>query len=64
MSQADPPLVSAGLYTPEERARRDATIWTPVQGVLAAFQFVVFAISLSLIARYFLTGMGEQAAVL
>jgi 3-vinyl bacteriochlorophyllide hydratase len=63
MSQADPPLVSAGLYTPEERARRDATIWTPVQAVLAAFQFVVFAISLSLIARYFVTGMGEQAAV-
>ena len=26
---------SAGLYTPEERARRDATRWTLVQGLLA-----------------------------
>lgn len=63
MKDASEPSVSAGLYTPQERARRDATIWTPVQGVLAAFQFVVFAVSVCLIARYMLTGEGETAAV-
>jgi len=55
--------ISVGLYTPEERARRDATIWTPVQGFLAAFQFIVFAVSVCLIARYMVTGEGETAAV-
>ncbi len=55
--------ISAGLYTAEERARRDATIWTPVQGFLAAFQFMVFAVSVCLITRYMVTGNGEQLAV-
>jgi len=55
--------VSAGLYTPQERARRDTTIWTPVQGFLAAFQFIVFAVSVCLIARFMVTGEGETAAV-
>jgi len=63
MSDAPEPSVSAGLYTPLERARRDATIWTPVQGFLAAFQFLVFAVSVCLIARYMVTGDGETAAV-
>ena len=54
---------TTGLYTPQERARRDATIWTPVQGFLAAFQFIVFAVSVCLIARYMVTGEGETAAV-
>ncbi|WP_299048984.1 2-vinyl bacteriochlorophyllide hydratase [uncultured Tateyamaria sp.] len=51
-----------GLYTPEERARRDATIWTPVQGVLAPLQFVVFLVSLALVVRYLATGDGYAAA--
>lgn len=55
--------VSAGLYTPQERVRRDTTIWTPVQGFLAAFQFIVFAVSVCLIARFMVTGEGETAAV-
>jgi len=55
--------ISVGLYTPEERARRDATIWTPVQGFLAAFQFIVFAVSICLIARFMVTGQGETAAI-
>ena len=38
-----------GLYTPEQRARRDATVWTPVQGVLAPLQFLVFLASLGLV---------------
>ena len=63
MTNAFEPPISIGLYTPQERARRDATIWTPVQGFLAAFQFIVFAVSVCLIARYMVTGEGETAAV-
>lgn len=50
------------LYTPEQRARRDATHWTLVQGVLAPLQFVVFLISLALVLRYMMTGLGYEAA--
>ena len=52
----------AGLYTPEERQRRDSTRWTLVQGLLAPFQFLVFIISLGLVARYLWTGEGLLAA--
>lgn len=55
---------SQPLYTPEQRARRDATVWTFVQGVLAPLQFVVFLISLALILRYLATGEGYGAATL
>jgi len=50
------------LYTPEERARRDATRWTMVQGVLAPLQFAVFAISLCLVLRFLATGEGYGLA--
>ena len=50
------------LYTPSQRARRDATVWTTVQGVLAPLQFLVFAVSLVLVLRYLLTGDGYHAA--
>jgi len=50
------------LYTSEERARRDATVWTLVQGVLAPVQFIVFLISVVLVVRYLQTGQGEMAA--
>lgn len=56
-------VISAGLYTPEERIRRDNTIWTPVQGFLAAFQFIVFGLSVCLITRFMVTGQGEMLAV-
>ena len=46
------------LYTAAQRARRDATVWTLVQGLLAPFQFVVFVISLALVLRYLATGEG------
>ncbi|MCH2166308.1 MAG: 2-vinyl bacteriochlorophyllide hydratase [Oceanicola sp.] len=59
---APPKAVSAGLYTPEERARRDATVWTLVQGLLAPIQFIVFAISLVLVLRYLYTGEGYEVA--
>lgn len=50
------------LYTPSQRARRDATVWTTVQGVLAPLQFLVFAVSLVLVLRYLVTGDGYTAA--
>jgi len=50
------------LYTPEERERRDATVWTLVQGVLAPVQFLVFLVSLALVLRFLWTGEGQGAA--
>lgn len=50
------------LYTPEQRARRDASVWTLVQGVLAPAQFLVFLVSLGLVLRYLLTGEGYGLA--
>jgi 3-vinyl bacteriochlorophyllide hydratase len=50
------------LYTSEERHRRDATVWTLVQGILAPVQFVAFAISTVLVLRYLATGEGFAAA--
>lgn len=46
------------LYTAQERARRDASVWTLVQGVLAPLQFAVFLASTVLILRYLATGDG------
>lgn len=51
-----------GLYTPDERRRRDASVWTMVQGVLAPLQFLVFLVSLSLVIHYVVTGTGLAAA--
>ena len=51
-----------GLYTAEERKRRDATIWTPVQVVLAPVQFLVFLVSLWLVLRFLATGEGYVIA--
>ncbi|MCI9878511.1 MULTISPECIES: 2-vinyl bacteriochlorophyllide hydratase [Methylobacterium] len=50
------------LYDAEQRARRDATRWTLVQGVLAPLQFLVFAVSLGLVLRTLWTGEGATAA--
>lgn len=47
-----------GLYTSAQRARRDETVWTLVQGVLAPIQFLICAVSIVLIARYLSTGEG------
>ncbi len=44
------------LYTPEQRRRRDATVWTTVQGVLAPLQFLAFLVSLGLVLTYLGTG--------
>lgn len=52
----------AALYTPEERAKRDASPWTLVQAILAPLQFIVFAISLGLVLRFLMTGEGYALA--
>ena len=55
---------ASALYTPEQRERRDKSKWTVVQGVLAPLQFLVFLVSVVLVARYLLTGAGYEAATL
>jgi len=50
------------LYTPEQRVLRDQTIWTPIQGFLAIFQFFVFLVSLVFVLRCLWTGEGEDWA--
>jgi 3-vinyl bacteriochlorophyllide hydratase len=52
------PLRGRPLYTADQRLRRDASIWTLVQGILAPIQFLVFLISLALVLRYLATGQG------
>ena len=64
LHDADDPCTQAGsqLYTAEERARRDASPWTLVQGILAPAQFLAFAVSLVLVLRFLWTGEGYGAA--
>ena len=50
------------LYTPSQRRRRDETVWTLVQGILAPLQFLVFLVSLALVVRYLVTGQGYEIA--
>ena len=61
-AESAPRPARSRLYTHEERARRDATVWTLVQGVLAPAQFLVFLVSLALVARYLVTGEGFALA--
>ena len=51
-----------GLYTAEQRERRDATVWTTIQAILAPLQFLVFLISLALVLRYLWNGNGYAVA--
>ena len=63
MREPTPGIAAARpLYTAEERARRDASGWTLVQGILAPVQFLVFLISVVLVLRFLQTGAGEGAA--
>lgn len=50
------------LYTPAQRKRRDETVWTLVQGLLAPAQFIIFLISLGLVLRFMATGEGLAIA--
>jgi len=54
----------SGLYSPDERRRRDTTVWTTVQAILAPIQFLVFLISVVLVARYLLTAEGYGVATI
>jgi 3-vinyl bacteriochlorophyllide hydratase len=62
MAQRHPAPPVPPLYSPRERARRDASPWTLVQGILAPLQFLVFLVSLGLVLRALLTGEGHHAA--
>jgi 3-vinyl bacteriochlorophyllide hydratase len=55
-------ITGAGLYTPEQKLRRDQTVWTLVQGVLAPLQFLVFAVSAVFVVNFLLNGTGLFAA--
>lgn len=57
-------IVSKGLYSPEERRRRDESVWTLVQGILAPLQFLAFIISAGLVLRYLLSGEGYAIATI
>lgn len=52
------------MYTAEQLARRDASVWTKVQGVLAPLQFLAFLVSFGLVIRYLATGDGYLAATI
>ncbi|WP_213272115.1 2-vinyl bacteriochlorophyllide hydratase [Hyphomonas sp.] len=53
---------SAAIYTREQRLRRDASPWTIVQAILAPIQFLVFLVSVGLVAYYLVTGAGLALA--
>lgn len=58
MVRQGPRTVRQPIYTPEQRKRRDQTVWTLVQGILAPVQFLVFLVSLALVIRTLVTGEG------
>ena len=62
MNPRHPHRTSVPLYTAEQRRRRDASLWTLVQGILAPLQFLVFLISLGFVLRCLATGEGYALA--
>lgn len=50
------------LYTPDQRKRRNESVWTLVQGILAPVQFLIFVVSFCLVIRYLFTGDGYEIA--
>jgi len=60
--RGSPAQMRPSLYPPEERIRRDKSVWTLIQGILAPIQFLVFLVSVCLVLRYINTGEGLQAA--
>ncbi len=57
------PQAANMLYSPEQKLRRDASVWTLIQGILAPVQFLVFLVSLGLVVRCLMTGEGESLAL-
>lgn len=64
MSNAFPPPAGRPLYTAEERVRRDRSVWTVVQGILAPLQLLAFLVSIWLVLSFLQTGTGESAATI
>jgi 3-vinyl bacteriochlorophyllide hydratase len=64
MPNASTPSLGRPLYTAEERARRDRSVWTVVQGILAPLQLLAFLISVWLVMSFLQTGDGENAATM
>ena len=60
---SDPSRPNLALYTPEQRWRRDHTVWTLVQGILAPLQFLVFLVSLVLVGRTLIWGVDAEWAL-
>ncbi|MCP4717117.1 MAG: 2-vinyl bacteriochlorophyllide hydratase [Deltaproteobacteria bacterium] len=52
------------MYTPEQLARRKASIWTPIVTVLSILQFLAFIISFYLVIRFLSTGQGYTLATI
>ena len=52
------------IYSSQERIRRDNTIWTLVQGILAPVQVIVFIVSLFFVIRYLITNLGYELATI
>ena len=56
--------INKPLYSQEQRAKRDATVWTLVQGILAPVQFLVCLVSLYLVLQYLITGQNYELATI
>lgn len=52
------------MYTAEQLQRRDRSIWTTVQGVLAPIQFLAFIISVILVYRAWAYKSGYEIATI
>ena len=55
---------SPQLYTPDQKFRRDNSVWTKVQAVLAPLQFLVCFASIGFVVNYLHTGDGYIIATL
>ena len=55
---------STQLYTPDQKLRRDNSLWTKVQAVLAPLQFLVCFASIGFVVSYLYTGEGYLIATL
>ena len=55
---------SPQLYTPDQKLRRDNSVWTKVQAILAPLQFFVCFVSIGCVINYLYTGNGYLIATL
>jgi len=55
---------SPQLYTPDQKLRRDNSVWTKVQAILAPLQFLICFASIGFVVSYLYTGDGYLIATL